>query len=54
MRHSALNPDVVHAAKYLCPGKVLPEHFEQLMLLSKIRGKEIFFIYGISPGDFSH
>ncbi|TQN75808.1 UNVERIFIED_ORG: adhesin biosynthesis transcription regulatory protein, partial [Citrobacter freundii] len=41
MRHSALNPDSVHAAKYLCPGKVMPEHFEQLMLLSKIRGKKI-------------
>ncbi|EOT8215551.1 PapB/FocB family fimbrial expression transcriptional regulator [Escherichia albertii] len=71
MRHSALNPDSVHAAKYLCPGKVMPEHFEQLMLLSKIRGKkinaalkdflvngkaqkEIFCIYGISPGYFSH
>lgn len=71
MRHSALNPDSVHAAKYLCPGKVRPEHFEQLMLLSKIRGKkinaalkdflvngktrkEIFCIYGISPGYFSH
>lgn len=38
MRHSALNHDSVHAAKYLCPGKVMPEHFEQLMLLSKIRG----------------
>ncbi|MCZ8969245.1 PapB/FocB family fimbrial expression transcriptional regulator [Escherichia albertii] len=71
MRHSALNPDSIHAAKYLCPGKVMPEHFEQLMLLSKIRGKkinaalkdflvnekklkEIFCIYGISPGYFSH
>lgn len=71
MRRSALNLDSVHAAKYLFPGKVMPEHFEQLMLLSKIRGKkinaalkdflvngknrkEIFFIYGISPGYFSH
>ena len=71
MRYSALNPDLVHAAKYLCPGKVVPEHFNQLMLLSKIRGKkinsalkdflvngkprkEIFCIYGISPGYFSH
>lgn len=41
MRYSALNPDSVHAAKYLCPGKVMPEHIEQLMLLSKIRGKKI-------------
>lgn len=49
----------------------MPEHFEQLMLLSKIRErkinaalkdflvngknrKEIFCIYGISPGYFSH
>ncbi|EIE3257558.1 transcriptional regulator [Escherichia coli] len=71
MRHSALNPDYIHAAKYLCPGKVMPEHFEQLMLLSKIRGKkinaaledflvngksrqEIFCVYDISPGYFSH
>ncbi|EGF7427679.1 MAG: transcriptional regulator [Escherichia coli] len=71
MRYSVLNPDSVHAAKYLCPGKVVPEHFDQLMLLSKIRGKkinsalrdflvngknrkEIFCIYGISPGYFSH
>lgn len=41
MRHSALNPDSVHAAKYLCPGKVMPVHFNQLMQLSKIRGKKI-------------
>ena len=71
MRYSALNPDLVHAAKYLCSGKVMPEHFNQLMLLSKIRGKkinaalkdflvngksrkEIFCIYDISPGYFSH
>lgn len=39
MRYSALNPDLVHAAKYLCPGKVMPEHFNQLILLSKIRKK---------------
>ncbi len=71
MRHSVLNPDSVHAAKYLCPGKVMPDHFSQLMQLSKIRGKkinaalkdflvngkfrkEIFCIYDISPGYFSH
>ncbi|EFB4675779.1 transcriptional regulator [Escherichia coli] len=71
MRRSALNPDNVHAAKYLCPGKVIPEHFERLILLSNIRGKkikvaledflvngksrkEIFCIYNISPGYFSH
>lgn len=41
MRHSTLNPDSVHAAKYLCPGKVMPEHFNQLMVLSKIRGEKI-------------
>ncbi|ELO3128835.1 transcriptional regulator [Escherichia coli] len=41
MRHSALNPDLIHAVKYLCPGKVMPEHFNQLMQLSKIRGRKI-------------
>lgn len=30
MRHSTLNPDLVHAAKFLYPGKVVPEHFNQL------------------------
>lgn len=41
MRRSTLNPDSVHAAKYLYPGKVVPEHFNQLVQLSKIRGKKI-------------
>ncbi|ENT6532995.1 PapB/FocB family fimbrial expression transcriptional regulator [Escherichia coli] len=71
MRYSVSNSDSVHAAKYLYPGKVMPAHFNQLMLLSKIRGKkinaalkdflvngktrkEIFCIYSISPGYFSH
>ncbi|HAY0228453.1 TPA: transcriptional regulator [Escherichia coli] len=71
MRYSVSNSDSVHAARCLCPGKVIPAHFHQLMLLSKIRGKkinaalkdflvngktrkEIFCIYGISPGYFSH
>lgn len=41
MRHSTLNLDSVHAAKYLYPGKVVPEHFNRLVQLSKIRGKKI-------------
>lgn len=41
MRRSAPTTDSIHATKYLCPGKVMLEYFEQLMLLSKIRGKKI-------------
>lgn len=70
MRYSILNPDAEHAAKYLQPGNVSLLHFNQLIYLSKIRGKkinmaleaflvegksrkEIFKLYGISPGYFS-
>ncbi|EPB2022186.1 PapB/FocB family fimbrial expression transcriptional regulator [Escherichia coli] len=41
MRHSALNPDLVHAARYLYPGKVVLEHFNKLMEVSKIIGRKI-------------